>query len=461
MTDAAVSNNGEMKMNGHNQISPQSGFALILTLLLLFVMTLLGVSSFTNSLIQERSAANARLQTMALEAAAAGAINAINFYDANRDSTPDLLCGATNHVGWGNANPTAWVDQGQVGEAYLLQRMYCLADAYPCEESEPNCPVTRPPRSQLFVLSRGQIISGGKAVAIRDIEVRLMVGYVGGAATGACGAICFPACAPTPYDFPDSESFTVDGNGGFAISAGCDEVADEIRDSIRHNRIGNYIGGIGTSPAVSPFDSMYNTENFRLNILAAAQAAQAAGECAANCYTEGDIVFNGHGPYGTADDPQITYFTGNVEFGGSVVGNGILVVQGNLSWQGTPSFEGLIVVLGGTYTINAGGSGGNHAGSLIILNAQWIDNPTFDPIYDSEFGPTAFNSIGGGNADFTASCDELWKARDLLDDYGQSLYNPNCETGGPEIPYEAEPEELVIASWRENIGWREEYFGTF
>lgn len=452
MTDAAVSNNGEMKMNGHNQISPQSGFALILTLLLLFVMTLLGVSSFTNSLIQERSAANARLQTVALEAAAAGAVNAINFYDANRDSTPDLLCGATNHVGWENANPTAWVDQGQVGEAYLLQRMYCLADAYPCAESDPNCPVARPPRSQLFVLSRGQIISGGQAVAIRDIEVRLMVGYVGGAATGACGAICFPACVPTPYDFPDSTQFTVDGNGGLAISAGCDEVADEIRDSIRFNRIGNYIGGIGTSSPASPFDTPANTEAFRLNILAAAQAAQAAGACAADCYTDTPLfVDSGHEQYGTAANPQLTYFTGDVEFGGSVGGNGILVVQGNLSWQGTPDFQGLIVVLGGLYNISGAGAGGNHAGTLIVLNA---------PPGAAPFEATAFTSVGGGNADFKASCDELWMARELLDSYGQSLYNPDCETDGPEIPYEAEPEELVIASWRENIGWREGYFGT-
>ncbi len=30
----------------------------------------------------------------------------------------------------------------------------------------------------------------------------------------------------------------------------------------------------------------------------------------------------------------------------------------------------------------------------------------------------------------------------------------------PANPFQAGPEELIIASWRENIGWREEFFGA-
>jgi hypothetical protein len=433
-------------------IRKQEGLALILALLLMFVLVILGVTGFSNTHVQERSAKNAHTQTIAFEAASAGANNAINFFDANHDLGPDEDCGATGHEGWDE--PTDWVDVGSIGQASLKQRLYCLADSYPCsaeEEDEGLCTSEdRPARSQLFVLSRGEVTIDGKVVAQRDIEVRLEVGSSGTAGDG-CAALCFPACEMGPLDFPTSNAFQVDGAGGPAITAGCPAGAEDIRDAIRDNRIGNYIGGISSASPGSPWDDVGETEQFRLNLLAAAQAAQGAGTCQTGCYlapvTGNTYVDNGNTDYGSVADPQITYIAGNVDFGGNISGAGILVVNGDLIWNGTPDFKGLIIVLGGDYIVDGGGTGGNHAGSVVILNALGAVGDVF--------GEATFDHTGGGTAEYNFSCTALWSAWDLLDPTGQEMWAPECDAG-PENPYQAGPEELVIASWRENVGWRDD-----
>ncbi|HKX56566.1 MAG TPA: hypothetical protein VJN01_10700, partial [Xanthomonadales bacterium] len=353
--------------------------------------------------------------------------------------------------GWDD--PTDWVEMGSDSGASLKQRLYCLADEYPCsadEIAEGLCTMNdRPPRSQLFVLSRGEVTIDSKVVASRDIEIRLEVGVDGGAGDG-CGALCFPACNMGPLEFPNSNSFHVDGAGGFAITAGCQAAADEISDAIADNRIGNYLGGIGVTAPGAPWDSVSAVEQFRLNLRDSALAAQAAGTCQTGCVLSGTdgapYVDNGNSNYGTVADPQITYVEGNADFGGNVSGAGILLVNGNLAWNGTPNFQGLILVLGGELQIDGGGTGGNHAGSVVLLDALGA--------VGEEFGEAAFDNTGGGNAEYNFSCDALWAAHELLDESGQGMWSPECDTA-PQNPYEAGPDELVIASWRENIGWRD------
>ncbi len=430
-----------------SKFSHERGVALFLGLIMLLIMTILGISSFQNAHIQERSAGNARLQSVAFEAAAAGATDAINFFNSQTETAPDQLCGSLGHEGWDN--PTAWVDMGSVGEASLRQRMYCLADEYPDAEGG------RPARSQLFVLSRGEVSTGGQVVAQRDIEVRLDVGAVGTPGDG-CGALCFPGCEGGSYDFPPSNSFQVDGGGGPAITASCPDEVALMEDEISDNRLGNYIGGVQDSDPGLPWNSPSEVEAWRLNVIAAAQALQAAGACMTACYTPGNLSVPGNTEFGTAADPQITYIEGNADFSGTISGAGILVVNGNLCWGGTPAFVGLIVVLGGTYEIcSGGGDGGDHAGSVVVLNAPG----------DGTFGAPTFGVTGGGTAEFNYSCEALQTASSFLTDTvatldpaGQNSWNPDCNQEGS--IWEESPITTIIASWRENIGWREEFFGS-
>ncbi len=431
-------------------VSRQHGVALLLGLIMLMVMTVLGISGFQNSHIQERSAGNARLQSVAFEAASAGTSNAINFFDANHDLGPDQLCGTLNHEGWDA--PTDWVDMGYVGEARLKQRMYCLADSYPCTVDDGSDCDIRPPRSQLFVLSRGEVFSGDSVVAMREIEVRLDIGNIGGSGDG-CGAICFPTCSPGTMNFPMSNAFQVDGNGGFAVTGGCQSMTDAILSGISGNRVGNYRGGISTSTPGAPWNSTESVEAFRTNIETSAMTAQAnTGECQTLCYAPGDHTDIGNSTYGTEADPQITYIEGDAMFGGGISGAGIMFVNGSLSWSGTPDFKGLIVTLGGNFSIDGGGLGGDHAGTVVILNAEGGG-------VDADFGPSGFGNTGGGTALYKFNCDALWAAHGLLDVNGQGMWSPECDSG-PASPYDAGPGELIVASWRENIGWRDEFFGS-
>jgi hypothetical protein len=438
-------------MGVSNQGRNERGVALLLSLIILLVLTMLGVSAFHNSHIQERSAGNMRLQSVAFEAAAAGASNSINFFDANRELGPDQLCGSLGHEGWDA--PTAWVSANAVGEATLKQRMYCLADEYPtvededdtCEEDDVEC---RPARSQLFVLSRGEVFSGGNLVAQRDVEIRLDIGGGGGVGEG-CGALCFPSCNPGTFDFGNSNAFQVDGNGGPAITGACPDMTTAIRNGIRDNRIGNYIGGVDTTSPDAPWDDPDTVEDFRSTVEAKAMADNGSGTCMTYCYNASTAYHFGNPAFGTPADPQVTYIAGNAYFGGNVTGAGIMFVNGNLHWNGTPKFEGLIVTLGGTFTVSGGGLGGDHAGSVVILNASG----------NGTFGNSNLYNTGGGTALYRFDCGALWAAWETLDADGQALWSPNCEVG-PASPYGAGPGELIVASWRENIGWREHFFGS-
>jgi hypothetical protein len=473
----------------------QSGVALILSLILLFVLTLVAVASFSSSNVQERAAGNVRLQTMAFEAAAAGANNAIEFFMTNAvDHAPDLLCGASNHEGWydGDGNPilSPWIPMTyDVDGVDLKQRMYCLADQYPCSSGEPGCVggVVRAPRSQLFVLSRGEVVSDGTVVAYREVEVRIDRGKNTWELEG-CGAICFAACDylldrhdDPAIDFPSSNVFQVDGGGGPAVtaSADCDPAPDPsllnaILGDIKDSRLGNYDGGIHEQNPGEPWNDPDKTDAFRAAVETEAAIEpnlliDASFDDSLGVFDEGSGVYedNGNTVYGTVDEPIVTYVKGDLEFGGGISGAGIMMVEGNIAWNGTPDYKGLIVSLGGTYTIDGGGLGGNHAGSVVVVNNNRphpIDGPCGDTCPD--FGGISWLNTGGGTAEYNWDCDALTAAFALvahLDPDGLSETNPigwgfDCDRGPPTL-FEA-PGDLVVASWRENLGWRTDEFSA-
>jgi hypothetical protein len=276
----------------------------------------------------------------------------------------------------------------------------------------------------------------------------------------------------------------VDGDGGTAITSnnncGDEDTADELRTAIGDNRIGNYDGGVESTAMGEPWNDPVLTESFRSELKSVAEAADGLGTCQGYCYNNSDLnpnintvelngetymVDRGNQSHGTTDDPQVTYYDGNVAFDGTIEGAGIMVVTGDVSWNGTNEFQGLIIVLGGLYDVVGGGQGGDPAGSLVILNleGQGTDSPTFAGV-DVDF-------TGGGNAEYNFSCEALWVAYSLtgytytLNEAGDKVadpnapWAPNCNTSPPNI-FLAGPPEMIIASWRENVGWRELEYGA-
>jgi len=475
----------------------QAGAVLVFSILVLLILTVLGVASMSSSNMQERMAGNARLEAEAFAAASAGVSNSLNYAITQFDDAavlPDLNCGGLEHEGWmevvdGEKVPWAseWASHPPVavGNAQYQLRMYCLVDQSPPDPDDAFC-VANPdacgqPRSQLFVESRGQRLVGGQPVAERSIEVR--VGLVGDFAAGdGCSAMCLPGGVPANFQFPNSNRFKVDGDGGPAITTGTDELRDAIRNGIRDNRIGNYEGGIATTEIGKPWNDPASVEAFRT-------WAEFGASFNGNAYYDSTFRQSGNPEYGTELNPQITYFDGNVDFGGTVSGHGIMVVNGTFEGGGTPQFNGLLVVLGGEFVINGGGTGGGPEGSVVILNSDGSGNSNLD------FGTVGAAFAGGGSALYAFDCENLIDARDdvfraiddglavnpdgTLSDPGQvardlggdklsdliallgnpdaaleDLWNPECDAAPPNL-YLADGTHYRILSWRENIGWRE------
>ncbi|MFO7908306.1 MAG: PilX N-terminal domain-containing pilus assembly protein [Pirellulaceae bacterium] len=501
-----------MKMKQKRFLQGQTGTALVFSLMLLLIMTILGISSMNNTLVQERMAANARNQTAIFEAASAGVSKAVeytfaadNWPDCNGDASCESkdgenkkICGQSGQslVNDGNEltvpDPTdpdttkqipGWsTDWGTfetvAGNFGYQQRIYCLGagDATNVDDAALENP------SQLFVLTRGSIQNNQGLEASREIEVRVGVRQPGD----------FP---PPPISALDpisvvaaasSNALSVVGECGPAVLTSDDDSQASFIEAVGDDRIGNYTGAIppiqsaGDSGFGEPWDSPATIKAFVDAILttplgtpeaplnggvAYLDSANAAngGPSVDFLRKDGSYDFTGGGKTAFGDrpdkdkktgelsggDPQITYFDGDVSMGGNVSGAGIMIVRGDLTWTGTPAFDGLIVVLGGSADFTGGGKGGAN-GSLILTDLDGGDDPEVDLIWGQEDKGT-----GGGNQSWAANCTYLQEVSGLLaDDTIRDMWEINCNCS--EISFG--DSELMITSWRENIGWRDDAF---
>jgi hypothetical protein len=462
-------------MRHFNRRSTQHGTVLVIGLLLLLIITIVAVSSMSSTHMQERMAGNARTQALAFQVASAGASDSMDFYLDHRLEVPLTSC-APPELWTINLGHTATMVPPNIGphRVRLTQQLYCLQ---------------APIRPQYFVLSTGEVLAGTgideTTIARRGIEIRIER-----PGDPDCGALCFLGCdSDNEYRFPTSNAFLVDGDTNPAITTP-EECRQEVRDAIRNNRIGNYLGGISgfSEPLPPPWSSTETVNDFRKQLLTTMGASEPdslepfridqtdllAGSgpvTTAPGYTwqfieppgGGTFTDAGSTQYGTTSNPQITYIAGDADLRGTVSGAGILVVEGNLEWRGTPPFEGLILVLGGQFKVGGGGTGGNFAGSLVVVNiwkdhdptglknqgyyTNWYNKHGTDYLSD-EFGKVDLDFRGGGTAFYGYDCDLL---EGLSDDLGLSGWNPQCgaDDGGALVER--------IASWRENIGWRVDF----
>jgi hypothetical protein len=465
--------------------SRQEGMVLVVGLLLLLVMTIIAVGAMSSTHMQERMAGNARTQALALETAAAGASSSLDWFEVQgqQDAFNSLgRCDQRGHEGWYTGVnprvPVTWPASWEAAPVEIIngvelrRLMYCLADPLPISGTLPN-------RSQFFVANRGDVVVQGVRVATRTVEVRIDLPAGSPPPGDGCGALCFPGCpSSATMNFPRAaagggNAFSVDGEDGAAITAGCPSYAQTIRQAINQRELGAYTGvcpaGTTTCPvavgaAGSPWDSADEINAFRDSLRDLAMQASGAG-CAL-CYSGATTKYTdtGNTQYGTSTAPQITFFEGNVEMGGSISGAGIMVVNGTLEWKGTPSFQGLLVVLGGTYDTSGGGRGGQpFGGSLVVLNVDKTCVPSASN--NSCFGNITTDFTGGGAAEYNFDCEVLWRMRRTLlgadEDPDAVLgpadprryWRPECQAPGAtfEPPGARIPQ---IVSWRENLGWR-------
>ena len=508
------------------------GVSLVIALLLLFVLTIVGIASMSGISMQERMTSNAVAQARAFEAASAGVANALEFRDAALEQS-GFSCGFSANGDWfwpaGGFQEIVGVGEfvGD-GEVRLSQRLYCL---------EYEDLSTAFSGRQLFVLSRGEALSGGEVISTRDIEVR--VDRIGGPIGSLCNASpwCFPInpdldldeenCpGPDSRDFcscnfgrgtgndPSTNPFSAANSNfrvvgqeypdqgvgpavalppGHLLALQCAISQGDTLESCETNnlstggcqRIDNYVGGLQeTTDFGSPWSDPLLTYNFLFDLLEKADYLVAPSDLQSrvefpldndsldsgsyNNWTvnPGNIAYNGFDPSGNFDfGTGVHYIAGDADFSGTISGSGVLVVEGRMDWSGTNQFDGLIIVLGGEAKIGGGGSGGDSGGSVVVLDLAtkpstyvWTGTePETAPSFGSNF---SVEVGGGGNAEFTFNCQNLWDTYDLIypgrtpsiyEPIEDSLWAPNCDPTATEAPSGT---RAAIVSWRENIGWR-------
>ncbi len=428
-------------MHHLNRPSTQTGVVLVIGLLLLLIITIVAVASMSNTHMQERMAGNAQTQALAFEVASEGASKSLAFYleARHKDGPYKDLGGCTSE--WRNkddkllTHPTTREtiektigddDVAPLRTLQLTQWMYCLQPPY---EDVGADEFGTPIAAKLFVLSRGEVLSGDTVVARRDIETH--IGRPN--PVESCTAICIPHCEKNDeLKFPTSNIFRVFGEGNPAITTGKSECTAKVKDSIRDDRIGNYDGGVAAAEGGGtlgwPWDDPNDVVDFAnaLRDIAKGKADDQDNDQENYAWLDWHSTYKDEGwaPKGNdpadlgSQDPEkfaLTYVDGDAVFRGSDSGAGILVVNGNLEWKGTPDFKGLILVTGGSFKVSGGGQGGDPAGSLVVLNLDPNPPDFADP---PKFRGITLDLIGGGTAQYRYDCRLLQRLAIAVQDLG-------------------------------------------
>jgi len=110
--------------------------------------------------------------------------------------------------------------------------------------------------------------------------------------------------------------------------------------------------------------------------------------------------YNGHA--GSTSAPQFTFVDGDCVLDG---GAGLLIVTGNLELNGNPSFDGLILVLGGGTINRDGGGNGNIYGAITVAK--------FDQNGTGGFLAPAFTTNGAGTSTIQYDSDAVRRALNM------------------------------------------------
>lgn len=368
--------------------SRQSGVALVLSLLILLVLTVVGVAAMNSTIMQERMAGNASTQADVFEKSSEGVTRSLElFYDNAENFTfgeYDLSCGQVFGTTLADQDAEAWIyptdgswhsASGTGVNPTLEQKMYCCRSWEEVDDGSGGTIWVESP-SKLYALNRATFMGGAdnsQSQALREIEVEMAEADPD---DPTC-AICAPGDI-TSVGGANSQQFSVNGSCGAAIVTDSTTDAGQFIEGIPENRIGNYTGGVVGGDMGKPWDSPAALAEFVFWVKLGLDV-DVPGQ-----YVDGDYSDGGNTVYGSFTDPGnppgIIYIDGNANFGGNISGAGILIVRKKLTWGGTPDFDGLIIALGG---FASDGSGtGEPDGSMVLTDLDYI-NPPYpdDPLY--------------------------------------------------------------------------------
>lgn len=387
----------------------QRGVALVVGMLIMITATVVGVSSMSQSSVQERAASNQRAATNTFMAAEAGLLAAIRLLNEGKDANGSPPPGSLNGATWQTS--VAGICNSKTG---------CIVRSVATDDA------TKAMRAIQIVYKSG---------SLAPINI---IGDVGDF-TGA-----------------KSNSFTVTGAPhGAAIATNSAENVDKILDGIDSSRLENYSGGIREVDFDSPFDDPALLAKFIEEVEESREALDPSMRGTITPVTGGfnfDIgtpTIPGNPPIPAV--PKITVYdqlaNGNrvLEMGGNVSGAGVLIVKGDLVFRGTPAFEGLVIVTGSSFKVTGGGVGGLFGGSIVFANP--VETAPGEWSFGEATAQFDFDVTGGGNADFRYSADALKMAQGMLNQDAKGMWAPVNDSMKDRVKNwsEVEPSELVSA----------------
>ena len=414
----------------------QGGIALIMTLFVLVILSLLGLGYMVSSSLETKINTNSRSAYPVYYAAEAGleeatyrltsgALNPISttlvnmpskvvylrqatsidptssgnpYYDTTYSSSgfTTVSYAATNQGT--NAIPYQWVkislktkrlsgqdiDNGGLSTnqdvpIYYDGSQYVYDPAHGINASRTGFPVYQ-------LTSHAQSTDGATSILRREIS---NAGF-----PGLPGALFFDG--PTPvFNAPNSNPFWINGNdsaGSGNNKAAIAVITDAADTAISSGlpRPTHYIGSGGTTPDVqnvaANLPASYNSPQGLEDV--ANQVAQHAN----GTYAAGTTTCSGADCWGTAANPVINVFNGDCNLGNGT-GYGLLIVRGNFHMQGNGSFNGLILIIGqGTMDFNGGGNGQINGGIFLAKTRDVSGN-----ILSDLGSPSVDWNGGGGN----------------------------------------------------------------
>ncbi|WP_180978276.1 PilX N-terminal domain-containing pilus assembly protein [Halomonas urumqiensis] len=407
----------------------QRGAALVVTLVLLVVALMLGLSSFQSARLEESMAGNQRASVQALLAAEYGASKAWLEFDPSSLSSEEGVLVSD--------------DRDNVYYSWSV-----TPDGY----------------GKYLFNSVGEVMAGSDLISQRVIS------YLGILSIGPGGTIVAANndddCEEGSVEFvPPSSNMEVTGeeevNGNIkaAVQVGCGIIAENIASSIipkngefddyvmhdtgddtytcldggGNNRLCNYYGGIQGGIDLDILKNADMLAQFVYGIRD--NYSESIVNSIPSSVPEGSITY-----VKSADDAD-----GNRETfsrSGNFTGSGILIVDGNVDFGGVPGFEGLVIVLG-DYVVSGGG-GGEFKGS--VVSAPIVDSACWDAgaATGCEFDDKKIEIGGGGSSSYSYDPLAILNAFELIDGSGlDELWGVDNQTLKG---------NFYMASWSELIG---------
>lgn len=385
----------------------QKGAALVVSMVLLVVALLLGLSGAQSSRLEESMAGNSRTMATAMMAAE---------YGVSRHWQEVLETGGNDACGNGPSYTYASF-QPQAGGWERVNTSLLQQDAVYRVE------YCRGGGSEVYrIIGYGAVLSGGEIQAQRTVEIMAIQpgsGFLG----------LSPITVPSPlgsFDPADSNSFNVegeelvDGSRNPAISVSNAEDKSVIESALSEDRLDNYLGGISNPISESLLEDAALFDMFISMI-----------KDEADSYYYGSVS---DPSAGSSADPKVTFIDGDFnQSQGNFSGAGVMVVNGDANLKGTPSFDGLLIVLG-DYSVSGGGRG-VFSGALLVAPYEANAEGEMD------FRDAHLDFSGGGNATYLYDASSMDTAFGLLGEAGEYWADNNAS--------ERKPSEPLIASWGE------------